>query len=221
MELSMHDKGGRSQWEAYSLASSSGAGGSGAGSSRQGPPSSSATPGPSSSSRPAPSSQSSQPPTYGGYVPSSATPAVASVQPHQSPSTVSTVSSVTVTSSSPVSVHSNQDSIPIVTRVRALHTFEPSEPGELAFEKGDIIIDGGNSHYPDSIRRTKELEAKGFLFVGSGVSGGEEGARYGPSPSRQHSHPPTLSSIPARVTFHVCTTHPVEPQSSQSITYNN
>ncbi|KAJ6627190.1 6-phosphogluconate dehydrogenase [Mycena sp. CBHHK59/15] len=48
-------------------------------------------------------------------------------------------------------------------------------------EKGDIIIDGGNSHYPDSIRRTKELESKGFLFVGSGVSGGEEGARHGPS----------------------------------------
>ncbi|KZO99707.1 6-phosphogluconate dehydrogenase [Calocera viscosa TUFC12733] len=48
-------------------------------------------------------------------------------------------------------------------------------------EKGDIIIDGGNSHYPDSIRRTKEVEAKGLLFVGTGVSGGEEGARYGPS----------------------------------------
>lgn len=48
-------------------------------------------------------------------------------------------------------------------------------------EAGDIIIDGGNSHYPDSIRRTKELEAQGLLFVGSGVSGGEEGARYGPS----------------------------------------
>ncbi|KAH9982270.1 6-phosphogluconate dehydrogenase [Lactifluus volemus] len=48
-------------------------------------------------------------------------------------------------------------------------------------EKGDIIIDGGNSHYPDSIRRVRELEAKGLLFVGSGVSGGEEGARYGPS----------------------------------------
>ncbi|KAJ3120835.1 6-phosphogluconate dehydrogenase, decarboxylating, partial [Physocladia obscura] len=47
--------------------------------------------------------------------------------------------------------------------------------------KGDIIIDGGNSHYPDSIRRVKELEAKGFLFVGAGVSGGEEGARFGPS----------------------------------------
>lgn len=48
-------------------------------------------------------------------------------------------------------------------------------------EEGDIIIDGGNSHFPDSIRRAKELEAKGILFVGSGVSGGEEGARYGPS----------------------------------------
>ncbi|RKP25582.1 6-phosphogluconate dehydrogenase [Syncephalis pseudoplumigaleata] len=48
-------------------------------------------------------------------------------------------------------------------------------------EQGDIIIDGGNSHFPDSIRRTKELEAKGLLFVGCGVSGGEEGARYGPS----------------------------------------
>ncbi|KAG0734860.1 hypothetical protein G6F57_007221 [Rhizopus arrhizus] len=48
-------------------------------------------------------------------------------------------------------------------------------------EEGDIIIDGGNSHFPDSIRRTKELEAKGILFVGSGVSGGEEGARFGPS----------------------------------------
>jgi 6-phosphogluconate dehydrogenase len=52
---------------------------------------------------------------------------------------------------------------------------------EPYLEKGDIIIDGGNSHYPDSIRRTKELEIKGLLFVGSGVSGGEEGARYGPS----------------------------------------
>lgn len=48
-------------------------------------------------------------------------------------------------------------------------------------EQGDIIIDGGNSHYPDSIRRAKELESKGLLFVGSGVSGGEEGARHGPS----------------------------------------
>ncbi|KAA8644377.1 hypothetical protein EYZ11_001371 [Aspergillus tanneri] len=48
-------------------------------------------------------------------------------------------------------------------------------------EKGDIIIDGGNSHFPDSNRRTKYLAEKGIRFVGSGVSGGEEGARYGPS----------------------------------------
>jgi 6-phosphogluconate dehydrogenase len=48
-------------------------------------------------------------------------------------------------------------------------------------EQGDIIIDGGNSHFPDTIRREKELSSKGILFVGSGVSGGEEGARYGPS----------------------------------------
>jgi 6-phosphogluconate dehydrogenase len=48
-------------------------------------------------------------------------------------------------------------------------------------EKGDIIIDGGNSHYPDSNRRTKDLSAKGILFIGTGVSGGEEGARFGPS----------------------------------------
>jgi 6-phosphogluconate dehydrogenase len=48
-------------------------------------------------------------------------------------------------------------------------------------DKGDIIIDGGNSHYTDTERRYKELEGKGFHFVGMGVSGGEEGARRGPS----------------------------------------
>ena len=48
-------------------------------------------------------------------------------------------------------------------------------------EKGDIIIDGGNSHFPDTNRRYDELTKQGILFVGSGVSGGEEGARYGPS----------------------------------------
>jgi 6-phosphogluconate dehydrogenase len=48
-------------------------------------------------------------------------------------------------------------------------------------EKGDIVIDGGNSHYPDTNRRTRDLAAKGILFIGTGVSGGEEGARHGPS----------------------------------------
>lgn len=46
---------------------------------------------------------------------------------------------------------------------------------------GDVIIDGGNSEYLDTARRCDELKEKGILFVGSGVSGGEEGARYGPS----------------------------------------
>ncbi|MCA9997988.1 MAG: decarboxylating NADP(+)-dependent phosphogluconate dehydrogenase, partial [Anaerolineales bacterium] len=48
-------------------------------------------------------------------------------------------------------------------------------------EPGDIIIDGGNSNYTDSTRRTHYLEEKGLLFIGTGISGGEEGARHGPS----------------------------------------
>jgi 6-phosphogluconate dehydrogenase len=48
-------------------------------------------------------------------------------------------------------------------------------------DKGDILIDGGNSHFPDTIRRTKALEEKGLLYIGTGVSGGEEGALKGPS----------------------------------------
>ncbi len=48
-------------------------------------------------------------------------------------------------------------------------------------EPGDIVIDGGNSHFPDSNRRTAYLESKGFFFIGTGVSGGEEGALNGPS----------------------------------------
>lgn len=48
-------------------------------------------------------------------------------------------------------------------------------------DSGDILIDGGNSHYPDTIRRTAYVESKGLLYVGTGVSGGEEGALNGPS----------------------------------------
>jgi 6-phosphogluconate dehydrogenase len=48
-------------------------------------------------------------------------------------------------------------------------------------EKGDIIIDGGNSNFNDTARRTKHVESKGLLYIGTGVSGGEEGARNGPS----------------------------------------
>ena len=48
-------------------------------------------------------------------------------------------------------------------------------------ERGDIVIDGGNSLFTDTIRRTRDLEARGLQFIGTGVSGGEEGARHGPS----------------------------------------
>ena len=63
-------------------------------------------------------------------------------------------------------------------------------------ENGDIIIDGGNSHFPDTTRRTKYVEGKGKLYIGTGVSGGEEGALRGPSimpggspPAWQHLKP--------------------------------
>lgn len=72
-------------------------------------------------------------------------------------------------------------------------------------DKGDIIIDGGNSHFPDSIRRTKYLEEKGLLFIGTGVSGGEEGALTGPSimpggsPAAWPHVKPIFQSIAAKV----------------------
>jgi 6-phosphogluconate dehydrogenase len=49
------------------------------------------------------------------------------------------------------------------------------------FEPGDIIIDGGNSHFEDTERRSNDLAGRGILFIGTGISGGEEGARFGPS----------------------------------------
>jgi 6-phosphogluconate dehydrogenase len=74
-------------------------------------------------------------------------------------------------------------------------------------EPGDIIIDGGNSNYNDSIRRTAYLESKGLLFIGTGVSGGEEGARHGPSimpggsPEAWPHVKPIFQSIAAKVTL--------------------
>ena len=62
---------------------------------------------------------------------------------------------------------------------------KPPTPSSTAscrcFEQGDIIIDGGNALWTDTIRREKSLREKGLRFIGSGVSGGEEGARFGPS----------------------------------------
>jgi len=72
-------------------------------------------------------------------------------------------------------------------------------------DEGDIIIDGGNSHFPDSIRRTAYLEEQGLRFIGTGVSGGEEGARHGPSimpggsPEAWPSMQDILQSISAKV----------------------
>lgn len=64
-------------------------------------------------------------------------------------------------------------------------------------EKGDIIIDGGNSHYPDSNRRLAQLKEKGIHFVGAGISGGEEGALTGPSimPGGAHEAWPAVQPI--------------------------
>ena len=72
-------------------------------------------------------------------------------------------------------------------------------------DEGDILIDGGNSHYPDTIRRTAEVESRGCLYVGCGVSGGEEGALKGPSmmpggsPAAWEHVRPIFQSICARV----------------------
>ena len=71
--------------------------------------------------------------------------------------------------------------------------------------EGDIIIDGGNSHFPDTIRRTQYVESKGLLYIGTGVSGGEEGALNGPSmmpggsPAAWEHVKPIFQSICAKV----------------------
>jgi 6-phosphogluconate dehydrogenase len=73
-------------------------------------------------------------------------------------------------------------------------------------EPGDILIDGGNTHYPDTTRRTKALKEVGILFVGTGVSGGEEGALKGPSimpggnPEAWPHVKPIFQAIAAKVT---------------------
>jgi len=66
-------------------------------------------------------------------------------------------------------------------------------------EEGNIIIDGGNSHFPDTIRRTQYVESKGKLYIGTGVSGGEEGAPPGStsSPSSRPSAPRPPRANPA------------------------
>jgi len=80
-------------------------------------------------------------------------------------------------------------------------------------DKGDILIDGGNSHFTDTNRRVEELETKGFHFFGMGISGGEEGARRGPSmmpggdKDAYNVMKPILESIAAKVDGAPCVTY--------------
>lgn len=77
-------------------------------------------------------------------------------------------------------------------------------------EKGDIVIDGGNSHYTDTLRRVKFMEDKGFHFMGVGISGGEQGARTGPSimpggdPEAYANVKPMLEAVAAKVDGEPC-----------------
>ncbi|MGN6438159.1 MAG: NADP-dependent phosphogluconate dehydrogenase [Agriterribacter sp.] len=80
-------------------------------------------------------------------------------------------------------------------------------------DKGDIVIDGGNSHYTDTVRRVAYMEEKGFKFFGMGVSGGEEGARRGPSimpggdPDAYPHIRPMLEAVSAKVNGEPCVAH--------------
>jgi 6-phosphogluconate dehydrogenase len=79
--------------------------------------------------------------------------------------------------------------------------------------KGDILIEGGNSFFQDTIRRNRDLEAEGFRFIGSGVSGGEEGARNGPAlmpggqPDAYELIAPIFNAIAAKVEGEPCSTY--------------
>ncbi|MFA5293424.1 MAG: decarboxylating NADP(+)-dependent phosphogluconate dehydrogenase [Phycisphaerae bacterium] len=77
-------------------------------------------------------------------------------------------------------------------------------------ENGDIIIDGGNSHFPDTTRRTKYVESKGKLYIGTGVSGGEEGALTGPSimPGGSPAAWPAVKPIFQKISAHTETGEP-------------
>jgi 6-phosphogluconate dehydrogenase len=80
-------------------------------------------------------------------------------------------------------------------------------------DKGDIVIDGGNSHYTDTLRRLKFMEGKGFHFMGVGISGGEQGARTGPSimpggdPEAYVHVRPLLEAVAAKVDGEPCVAH--------------
>ena len=88
-----------------------------------------------------------------------------------------------------IGAHSVEELVAKLSRPRKIMVMVKAGPPVDAFieqllphlDQGDIVIDGGNSHYPDTIRRTADLAGKGISFIGTGVSGGEEGALKGPS----------------------------------------
>src|SRR5580658_2311637 len=88
-----------------------------------------------------------------------------------------------------IGAHSIQEMVGLLKKPRRVMMLVKAGPPVDEFieqlipvlEPGDIIIDGGNSLFEDTIRRTKYVESKGLLYIGTGVSGGEEGARHGPS----------------------------------------
>lgn len=79
--------------------------------------------------------------------------------------------------------------------------------------EGDLLMDGGNSYYEDTIRRCKDIEAKGFYYLGTGISGGEEGARKGPAimpggnKAAYEVMEPVLTAISAKVNGDPCCTY--------------
>jgi 6-phosphogluconate dehydrogenase len=88
-----------------------------------------------------------------------------------------------------IGTHSLEEFVATLKRPRRVMLLVKAGPAVDAFieklipllEEGDIIIDGGNSNFHDTNQRTEHVESKGLLYVGTGVSGGEEGARHGPS----------------------------------------
>ncbi len=104
-----------------------------------------------------------------------------------------------------IGAHSIEEMIGILKRPRKIMLMVKAGPSVDEYiekmlpylEKGDLIIDGGNSHFPDTTRRTAYLKEKGILFIGTGVSGGEEGARTGPSimPGGNHDAWPLVKNI--------------------------
>lgn len=88
-----------------------------------------------------------------------------------------------------IGAHSIEEMVRLLNTPRKVMLMvKAGEPVDTEIQKlmphlspGDCIIDGGNSHFTDTIRRTKYLEEKGILYIGTGISGGEEGARRGPS----------------------------------------